>query len=284
MLALITLGTAAGSASAAVKLKPTLYPGARGAQVSVLQRDLTVAGVKTKVTGYYGSGTRSHVRRFQHAHRLAADGVAGPNTVRALLAVVRAHDTTVKGDSSGDSSTASGSSGSTGSGSSGAGDSGGSALGAPAQSARVVRLHLNSKGLVVIPNTVPTKVAKMLAAANRIAHRRYIYGGGHSGWGPQSGYDCSGSVSYVLHGAGLMSAAQNDRWKLPFDSTQFESYGARGAGRWVTLYANAGHVYMRISNLFFDTGAQSSGNGNDRWSTVRIGVARGFVVRHPKGW
>jgi hypothetical protein len=68
------------------------------------------------------------------------------------------------------------------------------------------------------------------------------------------------------------------------DSGQMESYGSAGSGQWITLYANAGHVYAKIAGLWCDTGAQSSSNDRDRWSTRRASPAGGFVVRHPTGY
>jgi cell wall-associated NlpC family hydrolase len=118
-------------------------------------------------------------------------------------------------------------------------------------------------------------VQEVIAAANKIAFKPYIYGGGHASF-TASGYDCSGSVSYALHGARMLS--------VPEDSGELESYGAAGAGQWITLYANGGHVYMKVAGLWFDTAAQSSSNGHDRWSARRISSASGFVVRHPVGY
>ena len=115
----------------------------------------------------------------------------------------------------------------------------------------------------------------MIAAANSIAFKPYVYGGGHGTW-DSAGYDCSGSVGFALHGGGLLSQTE--------DSGEMESYGAAGAGRWITLWTNADHVYADIAGLWFDTAAQSSSNGNDRWSTRRISSAGGFVGRHPRGY
>ena len=129
-------------------------------------------------------------------------------------------------------------------------------------------------GLAVAPVDAPVVVKDVIAAANEIATRPYEYGGGHASW-IDTGYDCSGSASFALHGAGLISA--------PEDSGELESYGQAGPGAWITLYANAGHVYMNIAGAWFDTAAQSSSNGNDRWSPVRISPVSGFVVRHPIG-
>jgi peptidoglycan hydrolase-like protein with peptidoglycan-binding domain len=114
-------------------------------------------------------------------------------------------------------------------------------------------------------------VARAIAAANRIATLPYRYGGGHGSFN-DSGYDCSGSVSYVLHGAGLLSS--------PLDSTGFMSWGAPGPGKHITIYANSGHVFMTIDGRRFDTGY--GGNGN-RWASGSRPTA-GFVVRHPPGY
>jgi hypothetical protein len=110
----------------------------------------------------------------------------------------------------------------------------------------------------------------MIAAGNRIATRPYVYGGGHGSFNSY-GYDCSGSVSYVLHAAGLLSS--------PEDSTELESYGQRGAGRYVSIYANSGHAWMTIQGRRFDTAAQGE-TGGSRWSSTMASTS-GFVVRHP---
>jgi hypothetical protein len=111
----------------------------------------------------------------------------------------------------------------------------------------------------------------MIAAANQIATRPYVYGGGHASF-YSYGYDCSGSVSFVLHAAGLLSA--------PEDSTALESFGVSGPGRWVTIYANAGHAWMVIDGRRFDTAAMYA--TGSRWSST-MGSTAGYVVRHPAG-
>ena len=113
-------------------------------------------------------------------------------------------------------------------------------------------------------------------SANRIAFTPYVFGGGHGSF-TSSGYDCSGSVSFALHGAGLLAT--------PLDSSQFESYGQPGPGKWITIYTDPGHVFMDVAGIWFDTAAQSASNGNDRWSMTRISPKGGDgVVRHPAGW
>jgi hypothetical protein len=111
----------------------------------------------------------------------------------------------------------------------------------------------------------------MTAGGDRIARLPYLYGGGHGSF-TTSGYDCSGSVSYVLHAAGLLS--------VPLDSSGFESYGLPGPGKHVTVYANGGHAWMTIDGRRFDTIAfQETGT---RWSST-IGSSAGYVIRHPRG-
>ncbi|HEY8769765.1 MAG TPA: hypothetical protein VIM03_04430, partial [Thermoleophilaceae bacterium] len=115
-------------------------------------------------------------------------------------------------------------------------------------------------------------VQRVIAAANAIATKPYIYGGGHGSFNAP-GYDCSGSVSYALHGGGLLSS--------PLDSSALMSYGAPGPGRHITIYANPGHAYMTIDGRRFDTSARSQ--TGSRWGGGGRGGG-GFVVRHPAGY
>jgi peptidoglycan hydrolase CwlO-like protein len=130
---------------------------------------------------------------------------------------------------------------------------------------------INTAGAVTAPAGAPAAVQEMIAAGNRIATLPYIWGGGHGSF-VSAGYDCSGSVSYVLNAAGLLSA--------PEVSGDFESYGDPGAGQWVTIYANSGHVWMQIAGYRFDTVALAE--DGSRWSDGG-GEYAGFVVRHPPG-
>ena len=118
---------------------------------------------------------------------------------------------------------------------------------------------------------LPVALQEMIAAANQIATRPYVYGGGHGSFNSW-GYDCSGSVSYVLHGGGMLSA--------PEDSTALESYGDPGPGRWITIYANAGHAWMTIDGRRYDTVALAE--DGSRWANTMAPTA-GYVVRHPAG-
>jgi hypothetical protein len=145
------------------------------------------------------------------------------------------------------------------------------------ESRRFRRAHINHKGLVVAPRSAPIVIKRIISAANHIAFKPYIYGGGHGSW-HDKGYDCSGSVSYALHGGGLL-------W-YPEDSSELESYGGKGLGKWVTVYANAGHAYVKVAGVWFDTAAQQYGSygHHDRWSTKNVSHTAGYIVRHPRGF
>jgi cell wall-associated NlpC family hydrolase len=132
-------------------------------------------------------------------------------------------------------------------------------------------IGVDTGGMVQPPAGAPAAVGEIIAAGNAIATLPYIYGGGHASF-QASGYDCSGSVSYVLAAAGLLSA--------PMVSGDFENWGGPGPGRWVTIYANAGHVWMTVAGWRFDTVALAE--GGTRWAQGG-GEFAGFVVRHPPG-
>jgi cell wall-associated NlpC family hydrolase len=123
----------------------------------------------------------------------------------------------------------------------------------------------------VAPDGAPQPVVDAIAAANRITRKPYRYGGGHQRF-RDSGYDCSGAVSYVLHGAGLL-----DR---PLDSSGLARWGTRGPGAWITVYANAGHAYVVIAGLRFDTSGR--GESGPRWRPEPRSPRR-YRVRHLEG-
>jgi hypothetical protein len=248
----------------------------RGGDVRTLQHDLTLAGIWTFPSGVFSEGTQIHVKEFQRLHRLAADGVVGPTTVRVIESVVKskvkssqrgASPRSAAANSTGANSNSTASASSAG--------TGGASTAPPPNDAPVEKATLNSQGLAVAPADAPQVVREVIAAANKIAFKPYVYGGGHASFN-SSGYDCSGSVSYALHGGGLLSS--------PLDSTEFESWGSSGLGRWITIFANGGHAYMNVAGLWYDTAAQSTSNGQDRWSATRVSPKSGFVVRHPTGW
>jgi cell wall-associated NlpC family hydrolase len=127
----------------------------------------------------------------------------------------------------------------------------------------------------IAPLNAPSVVKKVIAAANHIRTLPYIWGGGHGRW-QDSGYDCSGAVSYALHGGKLLTA--------PLTSGSFESFGEAGPGKWITIYANATHAYMVVAGLRFDTAGDTSGTG-PRWHPTTTAAAGGtYVVRHPVGY
>jgi cell wall-associated NlpC family hydrolase len=126
-------------------------------------------------------------------------------------------------------------------------------------------------GSAVAPKDAPQIVRDVIRAGNVIAKTPYLWGGGHGSWSA-SGYDCSGSVSFALAGAGLLDS--------PLTSGLLAQWGAPGPGRWITIYANGGHVFMEVAGLRFDTGG-IRGSGT-RWQATGRSTS-GFVPRHPEG-
>ncbi|MHB1860930.1 MAG: NlpC/P60 family protein [Solirubrobacteraceae bacterium] len=236
---------------------PAAQPAPSGAgvghPVQLLQSLLHVS-----VDGEFGPETLAAVKRFQSEHHLEADGVVGPETWAALgyhgvkelhpLAWALPHPAASSSSAGGSDGSGSDGSGSSGSGSSGSGSA-------------VSSAESNAQGLI----------QRMIAAGNEIATKPYVWGGGHGSW-ISEGYDCSGSVSYVLHAAGLLSSPQ--------DSGELESFGEPGPGRYVTIYANAEHVWMTIDGRRFDTVALAE--DGTRWSST-MAPTEGYVVRHPAG-
>ena len=189
----------------------------------------------------------AHVRTLQRLLHVPADGVFGPQTARAVKRFQRSRGLVADGV---------------------VGPATWAALGRPG-----VRVVLKRGGRTYRTGRggVPAVVRRIIAAGDRIAHKPYKYGGGHGRWN-DTGYDCSGSVSYALHGAGLLSSS--------LTSGGFMSWGSRGPGRWVTIYASPSHVYMVVAGRRFDTtGRNETGT---RWQPSDRSSA-GYVVRHPPG-
>jgi peptidoglycan hydrolase CwlO-like protein len=132
-------------------------------------------------------------------------------------------------------------------------------------------IAVDAGGQAQAPPGAPAAVAQVIAAGNAIAGLPYLYGGGHASFHANA-YDCSGSVSYALAAAGLVSS--------PLDSTSFESWGEAGPGKWITVYANAGHAFMVVAGWRFDTVALAE--DGTRFTRTMTGTA-GFVARHPPG-
>ena len=133
---------------------------------------------------------------------------------------------------------------------------------------------LDSSGDAIPPSNAPLAIRGVIEAANQINDLPYIWGGGHGSF-TASGYDCSGAVSFALHGGGFLSS--------PLDSTGLEVWGSPGGGNWITVFANSGHAWAYIAGLRWDTGGPGGGNG-PRWSTVMRDDASSFVARHPSGY
>ena len=141
----------------------------------------------------------------------------------------------------------------------------------PTSDAAVSQADVLKNGIALPPIEAPEPVRQIIEAGNSIARTPYLWGGGHGKW-QDTGYDCSGSVSYALASAGLLNA--------PLASGPLMSWGAPGKGKWVTIYSNPGHVYLVVAGVRFDTsGTRATGS---RWQkSMRPGG--GFVARHPPG-
>lgn len=277
--ALVLALLAAGPAAAL----PTLKRGDRGRSVVSLQHALHVGA-----DGVFGAGTARAVRRFQRRHGLRADGVVGAATWRALRRAIHGRSSAARGGRSAHVRALQRRLG-----------VGADGVFGPATEAAVRRFQ-RAHGLVadgvVGPATwralgarggrpvlkrsrpaagrrsgLPAAVVAAVRAANRIARHPYRYGGGHRSF-HDTAYDCSGSVSYVLHGAGVLSS--------PLHSGALARWGAPGPGRWITVYAHSGHAFVVIRGRRFDTTGR--GATGTRWQP-RMRSTAGYVVRHPPG-
>jgi cell wall-associated NlpC family hydrolase len=225
-----------------------LRAGMQGDDVKLLQRYLTRAGFRAAADGQFGPGTRRAVLRWERTAERRANGVVSRAEARLIRDGARAGaDSTTDPDPTGGS------------------DPG--ATEAPGEQA-----ELTAGGLAVPPASAPPEVKAVIEAGNEIAKKPYRYGGGHGDF-EDSGYDCSGSVSYALHGGGFLTR--------PLDSSGFMSWGSRGRGEWITVYAHGGHAYMVVAGLRFDTsGRRERGT---RW-TDEMRSSSGYTVRHPAGF
>jgi cell wall-associated NlpC family hydrolase len=233
-LALVSLALLPSAAEAAKFGSRTLRQGSHGSDVKTLQRYLGKVGVRTAVDGQFGRGTKRSVKRFEKASHRRSDGVVTRSDARVLKREAKTAQ-----------------------------------VQQPAPT--VGKATLTSDGLAVAPSDAPPAVQQIIAAGNKIAKKPYKYGGGHGKFN-DTGYDCSGSVSYALHAAGLLDT--------PMDSTELESFGSKGRGQWVTIRANSGHAYMVVAGLRFDTSALKA--DGSRW-TDEMRSASGYVGRHPDG-
>ncbi len=136
------------------------------------------------------------------------------------------------------------------------------------------KARLLPNGMVIPPQSAPARVKAVIAAANRIRSKPYVYGGGHARWWDK-GYDCSGSVSYALRGGRFLES--------PLPSGPLASWGLPGEGRWITVYANGGHTYAVIAGLRWDTSGNLDGTTGPSWHEDLRSPA-GFTARHPAGF
>jgi len=134
------------------------------------------------------------------------------------------------------------------------------------------KAKLTSDGRAIAPASAPKAVKKVIAAANRIEDKPYIYGGGHGSFNDK-GYDCSGAASYALHGGGLL--------KAPIDSTGMSQYGEPGKGKWISVYGASSHGFIVVAGLRFDT-SMTAGDGPG-WSRSMRSTPESYRVRHPAG-
>ena len=240
---LLATGLLAPPAQAASLGKRALKQGMRGHDVRVLQDFLTRLGVTTTVDGVYGPGTARNVRSRERASSLRTDGrmtrVDIRRMRRQLASGVRVQRAVTP---------------------------------PPAATTPGAKATIGPDGQAIAPADAPEAVKQIIAAGNRIHDLPYRYGGGHSANFRDSAYDCSGSASYALRGAGLLNS--------PMASGGFTTWGESGEGRWVTIYAHSGHMYMVVAGLRFDTSGRA--RANSRWQTETRST-RGYAVRHPEG-
>jgi peptidoglycan hydrolase-like protein with peptidoglycan-binding domain len=233
-----------------------LKPGMHGHDVRVLQAYLTVDGYATTVDGDFGPSTKSSVVSWQSANDVPDNAVftyADSRKLREDVAKVESSPKSVTNPTT------------------------------PTATTPGATATIDSAGNATAPASAPAVVQEMIAAANSIDTKPYIYAGGHATWNAP-GYDCSGAVSFVLHAAGLLSSSE--------DSTGLESFGSSGKGQWVTIYANAGHTWIVIAGLAFDTahwGPTAPAGTGPRWLIKADATANlddgtgGYTVRHPDG-
>ena len=239
LLALVA-GLALPSAASAAFGDRVLKRGSQGHDVRVLQSWLTHLGVETTVDGAFGSGTERALRSFERSQRWTVDGVLSRINARQMRKLMKRRA--------------------------------GSAPQRETQQAPAGRARLSRDGrTATAPPDAPEAVRRAIAYANRITSKPYRYGGGHASF-RDSGYDCSGAVSYALRGARLL--------RRPMDSSELMSWGRSGRGRWITVYAHGGHAYVVIAGLRFDT--SGSGEEGPRWRR-EARSSSGYRVRHWQG-
>jgi peptidoglycan hydrolase-like protein with peptidoglycan-binding domain len=224
--------------------KRVLHKGMKGSDVKALQSYLSLAGFPTGIDGQFGPATRRSVVAWEEANGIVpANGVLSTATEAQLK-----QDVTT----------------------------------AVVSTTTAAQATLNTDGTVTPPPDAPAQVVEAIAAANSIIDTPYIYGGGHGSF-TDRGYDCSGAVSFALHGGGLLDT--------PEDSSELESFGDAGPGQWISVYSDPAHAFVVIAGLAFDTahyGKTFPAGSGPRWlpaSDVLSNLSDGgdYVVRHPDG-
>jgi peptidoglycan hydrolase-like protein with peptidoglycan-binding domain len=246
VVAVVALPLVPATAFAARFGTRTLHTGSTGHDVRVLQSWLSKMGFGTGIDGQFGRNTRWNLRRFEQAKGLAINGILTPSDAQVMRRAMAAHYSYVADDEP---------------------------TSQPRQQTTPgAKATMASDGLhAVAPSSAPQEVQDAITAANRIVGKPYKYGGGHGSW-TDSGYDCSGTVSYALHGAGLLSR--------PMSSGEFGGWGVGGKGTWISVYYNSGHAYAVIAGLRLDT--SGTGGRGPRWHTdMRSGD--GYSVTHWRG-
>lgn len=137
------------------------------------------------------------------------------------------------------------------------------------------KARLLSNGMLIPPKSAPPRVKRVIAHANKIRNKPYVYGGGHGRW-IDRGYDCSGAVSFALRGGKFLSS--------PLPSGPLARWGKPGKGRWITVYANAGHTYAVIAGYRWDTSGNGGGKTGPSWHKDLRSMNGSFAVRHPAGF
>ena len=243
-----TMALLAPASAQAGYAERTLQKGSRGGDVKLLQRYLTRAGFRASADGHFGEQTRSAVRAWERSAQRRADGRASRGEQRLVQRAARSRAGTSQPQPQQESHPQ--------------GNSSDKAV-------------IGPDGRTAIPpDNAPQPVKDAIAAANRITDKPYRYGGGHGRW-EDSGYDCSGAVSYALHGGDLLDQ--------PLDSSGLARWGAAGPGEWITVYAHSGHAYVVIAGLRFDTSSGGSNRGEGpRWRETSRS-SDGYTARHPEG-
>jgi peptidoglycan hydrolase-like protein with peptidoglycan-binding domain len=258
--------TADGGADPRAATKPatsklgsrSLREGMHGRDVEEVQVLLDRLGFEVSADGQYGPATKQAVQQFEKADRIRVDGVVVRRDARRMK---RAASVNAAGATGGAEAVAP------------LAPPDPEAEAGPAPTAPGDNATVGPDGLAVAPASAPQAVKDVIAAGNKIAKLPYRYGGGHTMNFQDTAYDCSGSVSFALKGANLITSP------LPSGSMA-SSWGEYGPGQWITVYAHGGHAYMVVAGLRFDTSGRAQ--AGTRWQTA-MRSSSGYTAKHPEG-